>query len=532
MNMKKILSILAFSCVLALGACDRILDLEPVDDSTATTFWKNEGNVKTYLTRLYIDLRSDYNLPFVLGEVRGGTLKNGNAIDGVSLNYPNIATNTLTKDVTGVTNWAGIYSSLLDVNNYIMNLEDGCRFLSDDARRAYLAPAYGIRAWYYFMLYRTYGGVPLEKSPRILESGMSLTDYYMARSTAKETLAFIEEDIAKSEEYYGTNRNFDCYTWSYYATQMLKAQVYLWAAKVDTKFVDKAGNTDGSYTVENKAENLATAKKALQVLVDSRKFSLQPTYASVFSYDNKANGEIIFAIYFDKNESTNAGANFVSKQDYLDGLYDVDGNHFSNPLDLCSTGTLRNEYRPSFVQSLATTDSRRGFFLDVYTTADPATREYGTNMTKYLGHAEGSTRYYDNDVIFYRYADVLLMLAEIENAEGNPAGAAPYINQIRTRACGSDAETFTALTQAETELALLKERDKEFFAEGTRWFDLIRMQDASGKPLAFSAAAAYPETLGGTAVPVLGSDEEYKLLWPVNVAVLTGDNLLAQTYGY
>jgi hypothetical protein len=153
-------------------------------------------------------------------------------------------------------------------------------------------------------------------------------------------------------------------------------------------------------------------------------------------------------------------------------------------------------------------------------------------MIKYLGHKEGDIRYADTDVMLMRYADVLLLLAEVENSLGNYSAVAGYVNQIRERAYGSDYPAFTAGSFAENELAILKERDKEFVGEGTRWFDLLRMQDASKQPLVFSAAAAYPEVYGEAAKPVLSTSEPQKLLWPVNAAVLAGDSLLAQTYGY
>ena len=69
-------------------------------------------------------------------------------------------------------------------------------------------------------------------------------------------------------------------------------------------------------------------------------------------------------------------------------------------------------------------------------------------------------------------------------------------------------------------------------AEGCRWFDVVRMHDASHNPLVFSATAAYPSIMGGTATPILSSSESHKLLWPVNTAVLAGDPNLKQTVGY
>jgi hypothetical protein len=185
------------------------------------------------------------------------------------------------------------------------------------------------------------------------------------------------------------------------------------------------------------------------------------------------------------------------------------------------------------VKSFDKADARRAAtFHECYSTADPATRTFGSAMLKYMGHTEGSNRYTDSDIMIYRYADALLLMAEAENFLGNQAAAAGYVNQIRERAYGAGYPKFNTSDFATTELAILKERDKEFVAEGCRWFDIVRMHDASHNPLAFSAAAAYPVTLGGTATAVLNSGETQKLLWPVNAAVLAGDPLLKQTPGY
>lgn len=84
------------------------------------------------------------------------------------------------------------------------------------------------------------------------------------------------------------------------------------------------------------------------------------------------------------------------------------------------------------------------------------------------------------------------------------------------------------LTLKRTNWLFFNERDKEFVNEGKRWFDIVRMKDGKdGKPLAFSAEAAYKD-----ANPVLKSNEEHKLLWPLNVSLLNADPLLEQTPGY
>ena len=62
-------------------------------------------------------------------------------------------------------------------------------------------------------------------------------------------------------------------------------------------------------------------------------------------------------------------------------------------------------------------------------------------------------------------------------------------------------------------------------AEGKRWYDLRRMQDATGDPLAFR-----------TDLPLVGvlikATQEYKLLWPIDRTTLNQDPTIEQNAGY
>lgn len=149
-------------------------------------------------------------------------------------------------------------------------------------------------------------------------------------------------------------------------------------------------------------------------------------------------------------------------------------------------------------------------------------------MKKRIGTINSNdNRIYISDIPVYRYADALLMMAEIENGLNNPC--ASYINEVRKRAYGDTFEEnkYTEGSYAENELAILQERDKEFVSEGKRWFDVLRMHDASGRSLVFSANANYPGTNS-----ILGTEEAYKMLWPVNIGTLNVNPLLTQTPGY
>lgn len=514
--------------MLALSSCDS-LDLTPIDYSAAGNYWKNESHVTTYINGIHSQLRADYNSLFLLGEARGGTLRDGTSSLNVSLNYATIITNMLTKDNTGVSNWNGYYARILQVNHLIDQVENHCDFLSDAARNQYLGQAYGIRAYYYFMLYRTYGGVPIETDVKVVNGNIDVTALYKPRSTAEETLDFIKSDINKSEKYFGNTTTLDRIKWSKYATLMLKADIYMWSAKVATASVE------GSHIPTGQSD-LQIAKTALQEIVNSGKFSLLNNYADIFRYDNKKNNEVIFEFSFSKDEALNNGAAYVYQPSlFVGSYYDEAGNVFAkDPLDLYNNGMGRIEYKESFVKSFDRTDSRRNAtFFEFYSTSDPATRNFGSAMIKQLGHAENGSRYWDSDIIVYRYADVLLRLAECENGLGQPC--ASYINQVRQRAYGGNFDhsvTYTDGDYAQNELAILHERDKEFVSEGMRWFDVVRLHDANKKPLAFSAAANYPTSTTAVATPLLNNEQSHKLLWPIDTGVLSGDNLIKQTVGY
>ena len=528
--MKKIKNIiLCAAALMAFAACDKVLDLGPIDYPATGSFWKEEAQVQTFLNGLMTHLRGDYNALYLLGEVRGGTLKEGSSIENVSLNYARLILNQLDKDNTGVTNWNGYYARILQVNHYIDELENACTFMDEATRNHYLAPGYGLRAYYYFMLYRTYGGVPLETTVKLMDGSIDINNLYLVRSTAEETLAQIKKDINASEEAYGNDRSLDRSFWNYFATEILKAHIYLWSAKVTTNF----SNSSGTHTATASAEELNIAKTALMNIVKSGKFSLVD-FASLYDWNNKECDEIILSLHFDYTETTNDAGNYYYQASiWCNSFYDEDGNQLGDPLNLCGGGMHRNEWKESFVKSFDKADARRSVtFHECYSSADEDSRVFGSSMLKRMGHVEGSTRYADSDIHIYRYADVLLLLAEVENALGNTDAVPAYVNQIRERAYGSDYPVYADGGFAANELAILKERDKEFVAEGSRWFDLIRMQDASKKPLAFSAEAAYPVTYGGTATAVLSSGSDYLLLWPVDVTVLTNDTEIEQTVGY
>jgi hypothetical protein len=136
---------------------------------------------------------------------------------------------------TGTSSWAGLYGNIFDCNLVIQKVEGTSLQEENKAAIDYaLAQAYGIRAMYYFYLYRTYGGVPLIDRVKVLDGKVSPEDLYTGRSTPKQVMDFIKADLQKSLDYFGTNETINGTKsfWSKAATTMLSAEVYLWSAKV------------------------------------------------------------------------------------------------------------------------------------------------------------------------------------------------------------------------------------------------------------------------------------------------------------
>ncbi len=515
---KYMVGIFAFSAVV-FSSCDS-LELGPIDYYGSTNYWKTLPQVQTYVNGMHLDLRSNsFNRTFILGEARGGLQVTGTSSQGVSTYNDVVKGNTLTGDNTGISGWGGFYGNIFDCNLLIQQVEGKPLHTENQKAVDYLlAQTYSIRALYYFTLYRAYGGVPLVKEVKVLNGSVEQSDLYTPRSTPKQVMDFIKADITKAFEYFASSGTewTNNVTWSKAATQMLAAEVYLWSAKVSLGDQVPA------------ATDLATAEGYLTEVKNNTKFGLLDDFASVFATTNENNKEIIFGINYADGEATSNVANFLYADANIVSFYDANGVKLGDPLNLKGTSIQRYEYTLNFWNSFNAKDKRRSATFMEYYDKDNVLK--GTVLKKFTGSISSTgARVYDTNEPVYRYADVLLMLAEIENMKGGDP--ATYINQIRQRAYGTDYNAVTdAYTNAgfkENEYAILAERDKEFVYEGKRWYDVVRMKDAAnGQSLAFDAASAYGTT------SVLKATETHKLLWPVDKNTLNGDPTLKQTPGY
>lgn len=521
--MKKIfIAILAAASMQIVTSCDHLdLDLAPEDYFSSGSFWKNESQVNGAMLGIHNLVRGQQQTFWGLGELRGGTLRTGTSFTGTaSLNSPSVISQDIRESAPGYSSWAGLYSTLFQINNFIYQVEQAT-FLSEQKKGYYLGQAYGLRAFYYFYLYRTYGRVPIVTEPKAaIKTPSSAEEGYTPRSqTEKETLDFIKADIEKSIQNFNGDYTIQSQKgqWSLAATQMLKTEVYLWSAKV---------LIDGQQP-QSVQTDLQTAKQAVETVIP--RFTLLEDFARVFSSASvpasKGNSEIIFTIRYQQGEATNFFNNFLYAQsDDISGYVDDAGNPIpSDPLQVASSGSIiRYEYKIDLYDLYDKEDKRaNATFLNFNKGSVRA-----VVMRKFLGTIVDGVRNYSDDYPIYRLAEAYLLLAEIKNKLGEDP--TEEIMAVRRRAMGTAAPQFMRSDFEANELAIFYERTKEFVSEGKRWFDLRRMQDANGKPLVFRVDLP----LVGVLEDVEG--QRHKLLWPIDLGTMSADPTLQgdQNPGY
>ena len=537
--MKRIKSTILYGLLVAssgllVTSCADKLDLSPIDYYGSGSYWKTEAQATAYIDGIHKHLRdAAWQHTITFGELRSGRFITGASSDGMGVSNGDIILQNFDETHTGVSKFGDLFGRITNLNLFIARVTDAT-YLSDEMKNFYLGEVYGLRAFYYFDLYRIYGGVPLRLTADVVEGVIDPNKLYMARSTPKEVMTQIKSDLNKSMEYFGNMNDFDPYKrgkkvyWSKAATECLMGEVYLWTSKVTT-----------GDDVANPAD-LTIAKTHLESVLNNYNLKMLDDFSQVFNAKNKANDEIIFAIRFLEGEATNSNGTFTYNvgTGSTKNRYQANGEVFGDALDIQNTGNQTYEYNKAVYQSFDDADTRKEATFIASYNKDGKTGElslYGTHVRKNIGYvnAQGA-RVYCGDYIFYRLPWVYLTLAEIANMEGDNAAVAKYINLVRKRAYGNAwDETLYAYPETAdftaNELAILHEKDKEFVQEGQRWWDLRRMTlTKGGTPLVFCKEGS----LLGDAPILNESTEAHKLLWPIEKTMLDKDPALKQTPGY
>ncbi|MGH2645842.1 MAG: RagB/SusD family nutrient uptake outer membrane protein, partial [Chitinophagaceae bacterium] len=339
--------------------------------------------------------------------------------------------------------------------------------VSPTNKNYYLGMAYGLRAFYYFQLLKSWGKVVIQTEPT---SSIDISKLSKPASSTDSVMALIKSDIALSEQSFGTDysfRNLKSY-WSKAATLMLKAHVYLWTAH-------RGGGTADATIALAALNDIQANVPSLQLL---------PNFVDIFSYDDKGNNEIIFSIHNGLNEATLPFRSFLVNPNLLANFYDSAQNRqFNVTTDNWGGGDLLSPVMISTFQRFNNLDARKwASITPAYNLINGKYQIAGCFASKYQGQQNAGLRVYTNDYPIYRYAGLLLLKAEAEVMLGQ--SPANEINMVRQRAYGANYNPAIegyhnqpVDKNSDPFESILQERYFEFFYEGKRWYDLRRMGD-------------------------------------------------------
>lgn len=481
--------LLSTGIVLTLASCEKFLELEPQSQGVAVAntsadsiLYKSASEVEAALAGAYSDFKNEY---YQLDYFVNGDAQSDDAYAGGD-NPANFQIDDYKLDATNTNvsrDWRYLYSTIGKTNAVINNVGK----VNDPALTAarkdeIIGEASFIRAFMYFQLVQLWGDVPLQLTEVKSISADNLDEIYPqlfpARALAAEVYRQIILDLETALAKVRTTAPHKGYATKGAVNAML-AKVYATQEPRDW----------------NKVKQYCDA-------VIAGGYSLLPVYDNLWNNQAENSAEAIFEINYDGGITDgNWGTKIFRGLDWK--KFNLPSNDLEKAFDTENDVIRKNA-------SIIYLDVS-GKWSDEHW---PQTKYPFIN--KWRNFNEGSNQNY----IFIRLADILLLKAEALNELNDPAAAAALVDQIRMRV---NLPKTTATSQADMRLAIEKERRLELAFEGHRWYDLKR----NGRAIAVMNAAVGPNNvnLGYTLTP-------NRLVWPIPQAELDKNLKLTQNPGY
>jgi hypothetical protein len=431
-----------------LSSCKKQLDQQPVSNLPTVYFYKNNNDFLQAVNGVYSQLKSYPEQALFLGEMRSDNINavsDGNRDwDGINNFSPNITT------VGFISNaWKNNYNGIYNANSVLDALATKSEVIGNAGLvNRYTAEVRFLRAFYYFQLVRLFGPVPLIDKP-LPVAAVNL----VARSAVKDVYTLIIDDL----NYAATNLPK-----SYIGSDVGRATSYAAKGLLGLVYLTRSGpgySIDGAGLASNEYDK---ALALFNEIISSNQYSFLSDYASIFSYSNENNKEVIFDVQYASGINGAGFPSHLAPVAYWTslGISNTYGNGYGSST-FAVTKSLKNVYTTNVTSGA---DSRYAFNVATTYTKSPFIKKY-IDITK---KGTSGTDWPINFIVL-RYTDVLLMKAEciLNGAAGTQAEVDDIVNQVRTRAGINTLSNVNLLT-------LLDERRREFTGEGVRWNDLVR----------------------------------------------------------
>ena len=145
--------------LLFLGACE--LETPPESDLTYTGFWNKEEAAKSVHSGVYSRFRSYGYTMWLMGELRSD-IWGGKGIE--NSHNQDLYTNDINITKVAFNNWGNWYTMLHYINDFIKNAPQ-TSFSNENEKKNMLAQMYGLRAYIYYTMLKSWGDVPIVTEP-------------------------------------------------------------------------------------------------------------------------------------------------------------------------------------------------------------------------------------------------------------------------------------------------------------------------------------------------------------------------------
>ena len=382
--------------------------------------------------------------------------------------------------------WEYLYKVVMLSNKSLEQIESYALTHADAELPAYRAEVRALRAMYYYYLTDLFGSIPLVLSSKVASKDIVLSEreniFNFIFKELQETAPLLPAQFSnRSGNYYGRLTRPVAYF--LLAKLALNAEIYMDNNWVDdthpdgkTIFFDVDGNTFNAWqTVEFYCDQITALG-----------YRLESDYAANFAVYNEGSVENIFTIPMNKTLYTNQMQYLFRSRHYNHakalGLSGENGS--SATIEALQTfGYETNEQDPRFDYcyyagtvyelkgNVVKLDDGTALVYEPWKVKldlsdEPYEKTAGARMKKYEidDKAMKDGKLMENDIVLFRYADVLLMKSEAKVRDGRNGDE--ELNQVRTRV-GAPERTATLDN-------LLAERQLELAWEGWRRQDLIR----------------------------------------------------------
>lgn len=433
-----------FTSLIANVSCEDELEIDIKGVPQVEDFYKTPEEAEFAITSAYSPAREMYGREnfgatmandFVFGDIGTDDIVKGGAreSDGTQLvekELYNLTTSNAAISPIWKISFKGILYSNLVINN-VPNIE----FEDEERKKEIIGEAHFLRAYYYYDLVNTFGGVPL--IDKFLEFG----EYNVPRSTREETFAFIEKDLEKAIT--DLPSRFD------------KGADYLGHA-------DKGAALGLMMRVslyQNKMDQVKKYGEDLFALA----YELED-FGTIFQPEGEWGKGSIFEINYAKNSS-----NIGNRLPHMIAPRSKGGIGFAQISD-----DLRGAYTSDDPRLEASFYEVTGGFGSGWYNRKYSIKPYSNYVKPTVGGKPNNA----HNIRVIRLADAYLMYAEAIYDIDAPM-AVNYVNRVRTRARGVEPTTVvpdldTALSGQPLLDAIYHERRVEFAGEGLRYHDLVR----------------------------------------------------------